>query len=102
MEFDSLVQKIREGKEDATELEGVSYKTVTGSDDKGTLPEGIDAYTERLRVKVAREGALGHAFFNGKHFEIDHDVRPPMFLLFSRDTDIFDRPTSSWEVCKQK
>ena len=69
LEFDNLVQKVREEKEDA--LEGVTYAS-------GTLPEGIDAYTERLRVKDTRDGMLGHAFFNGKYFEIDHDVRPPM------------------------
>ncbi len=79
LEFDSIVQKIREEKEDASELEGVTYKTVTGSADTGTLPEGIDAYTERLRVKDVNEGMLGHAFFNGKYFEIDNDVRPPLF-----------------------
>ena len=74
LEFDWLAEKIREEKEDAPELEGVTFQTVT---DKGTLPEGLDAYTERLNVKTAREGLLGHAFFNGKYLEIDQDVRSP-------------------------
>lgn len=74
LEFDRLAEEIREEKEDAPELEGVTFQIII---DKGTLPEGLDAYTERLNIKTAREGLLGHAFFNGKYLEIDQDVRSP-------------------------
>ena len=74
LEFDRLAEQIREEKEEAPELQGVTFQTLI---DKGTLPEGLDAYTERLNVKTAREGLLGHAFFNGKYLEIDRDVRSP-------------------------
>lgn len=74
LEFDRLAEQIREEKEEAPELQGVTFQTLIN---KGTLPEGLDAYTERLNVKTAREGLLGHAFFNGKYLEIDRDVRSP-------------------------
>ena len=98
-EFDSLVEKIREEKEDAPELEGVTYQTIV---DKGTLPEGLDAYTERLYVKAAREGLLGHAFFNGKYLEIDQDVRSPKTSNNNSDSYTLNRRMSSWGPCKWK
>jgi hypothetical protein len=66
--FDELLTTNRSGETDTS----VDFESVINGGNDGLVPN-IDksrSYTDRLGVTVSNS-QLGHAFVNGKHFDVD-------------------------------
>jgi len=75
-EFDNVVQEVAEERGEKDNLAGVTYENVVESGEEAMVSKEVQAYIERLDIKVLNPGSVGHAFFNGRYLEVGEDVRP--------------------------